>query len=212
MNSKEDLAAYWEQSGIITDKRILKAFNEIKREDFIPEEYKLHAYGDYPVPIPGGATISQPTTVLMMTQALEIKPGQKILEVGTGSGYQVAILSKLVGNKGRIISTEVVKEIEDYAKKNLKKAGIKNVAVIFTDGSVGYAKEAPYDRIIATAACPAIPEPLVKQLKEGGILLAPVGSKYSQEMIKARKTKGKLVTESLGDFVFVPLQGKFGFD
>lgn len=212
MNSKQDLAEYWIRNGIITDRRILKAFQDIKREDFVPSEYKLHAYGDYPVPIPGGATISQPTTVLMMTQALEIKSGQRVLEVGTGSGYQAAILSKLVGSKGKVISTEVVKELEDYAKRNLQKAGIKNVKVVYTDGSRGYEKEAPYDRIIVTAACPSIPEPLVKQLKDDGILIAPVGSRSSQEMIKAKKIKGKLVTENLGDFMFVPLQGEFGFD
>ena len=164
------------------------------------------------MPIPGGATISQPTTVLMMTQALEVKPGQKILEVGTGSGYQAAILSKLVGTKGKIITTEIVKQLEDYARSNLRKANIKNVIIIHTDGSQGYEQEAPYDRIIVTAACPHVPEPLVAQLKEQGILIAPVGSRHSQELLKIKKSKGKLTTENLGSFMFVPLKGKFGFE
>ena len=212
MNSKQDLAEYWIRNGIIKDNRVIKAFMHVKRELFVSEEYKLHAYGDYPVPIPGGQTISQPTTVMMMTEALDVKIGNKILEVGAGSGYQAAILSKLVGNNGKVITTEIVEELIDYANSNINRAGIKNVKIIHYDGSQGYSKEAPYDRIIVTAACPSMPEPLVKQLKENGIIVAPIGSRYSQEVIKGRKIKDELVTETLGDFVFVPLRGKYGFD
>ena len=212
MNSKQDLAEYWIRNGIIKDNIVIKVFMRVKRELFVPEEYKMHAYGDYPVPIPGGQTISQPTTVMLMTEALEVKPGNKILEVGAGSGYQAAILSKLVGNNGKIITTEIVKELIDYASSNLKKSNISNVKLIHTDGSQGYEREAPYDRIIVTAACPEMPEPLVEHLKENGIIVAPIGSRYSQEVIKGKKIKDELVTETLGDFVFVPLRGRYGFD
>jgi len=212
MNSKQDLAEYWIRNGVIKDNRVIKAFMDIKRELFVPEEYKLHAYGDYPVTIPGGQTISQPTTVLLMTEALDIKHGNKVLEVGAGSGYQAAILSKLVENKGKIITTEIISELIDYANANLKKARIKNVKIIHTDGSQGYEKEAPYDRIIVTAACPKIPKPLVDQLKEDGLIVAPVGSRYSQQVIKGKKIKGQLITESMGEFMFVPLRGKYGFE
>jgi len=163
------------------------------------------------LPIGYEQTISQPTTVLIMTEALELKKGQKVLEVGAGSGYQAALIGNLVGAKGKVITTEIIPELAKFAKANLKKAKIKNAFVVEYDGSQGYGKEAPYDRIIVTAACPEIPKPLVDQLKEGGIIIAPVGSFLGQKMVKGTKRKGGLETYSLGDFVFVPLKGKYGY-
>lgn len=208
---KQKLIDYWQSFGIIKDKKAIEAFKKINREHFINEGLKGEAYGDYPLPIGSGQTISQPTTVMLMTQALELKEGQKVLEVGSGSGYQAAIISEIIGKKGRVVTTEIIKGLADFAKANIKKAGIKNVEVVNYDGSQGYKKEAPYDRIIITAACPEVPMPLISQLKDDGMLIAPVGSlALGQKMLKIKKKDNKLQEESLGDFVFVPLRGKYG--
>ena len=201
---KSRLINHWHEQGIIKDKRVLKAFSAIKREDFIPEEYKSQAYGDYPLPIGHEATISQPTTVVMMLQALNVKPGNKILEIGTGSGYNTALLSKLAGNKGKVITVEHIKELYEFAKNNLKK--FRNVNVIHRDGKSGYEKCSPYDRIIVTASSQDIPQPLLNQLSLNGILVIPVGPLHSQEVLKITKLKKGIKKESLGSFVFVPLK------
>jgi protein-L-isoaspartate(D-aspartate) O-methyltransferase len=195
---------------MISDRRVLDAFRRVKRELFVLPGFKKDAYLDEPLPILAGQTISQPTTVVLMLDAFEVKQGQKVLEIGAGSGYNAALLSVLVGRKGKVVTTEIVPELAEFAKNNLKKAKITNVRVIKSDGSIGYAGEAPYDRIICTAAAQKIPDALVSQLKEGGILLIPVGPMYAQRMIKAGKTRGKLETENLGEYVFVPLTGRFG--
>jgi len=209
---KQRLIDYWRKTGTITDEKLLKAFNEVPRELFIKDGFEEEAYGDYPLPIGEGQTISQPTTVMLMTQALELKENQKVLEVGAGSGWQAAIIAKIIGKKGKVITTEIIPELAEFAKKNIEKAKIKNVDVINYDGSQGYKKEAPYDRIIITAACPRIPPPIIKQLKIGGIIVAPVGSLvFGQDMLKLRKTKTGITTQSLGSFVFVPLKGKYGY-
>lgn len=209
---RQQLIDYWKNSGTIKDERLLKAFNEVPRELFIKDGLEEEAYGDYPLPIGSGQTISQPTTVMLMTQALELKERQKVLEIGTGSGWQAAIIAKIVGEKGKVITTEIIPELAEFSRKNIKKASIKNVEVINYDGSQGYKKEAPYDRIIITAACPKIPAPIIEQLKVGGILVAPVGSLvFGQKMIKLRKNKDRIETEALGSFAFVPLKGKYGY-
>ena len=196
---------------VIKDDSVLHAFQETPREAFVLKHHKDAAYEDRPLPILAGQTISQPTTVIIMTQALEVKQGMKILEVGAGSGYQAAILSKLVGKKGKVIATEIIPELVDFARKNLEKTNCKNVKVIYADGSLGYEKEKPYDRIIVTAASPLIPDPLLKQLKVNGILVIPVGSLYSQSMLQVKKKpKGKQEVKHLGQFLFVPLKGKYG--
>ncbi|MBW2980903.1 protein-L-isoaspartate(D-aspartate) O-methyltransferase [Candidatus Woesearchaeota archaeon] len=211
MDDKESLIAYWQKSGLIKDKRLLESFRDVPREKFIPEGFLGEAYGDYPLPIGDGQTISQPTTVMIMTQALELKQGDKVLEVGAGSGYQAAIIAKMVGKKGKVITTEIVPSLVKFAKDNLKKIGIKNVKIVGWDGSQGYEKEAPYNKIIVTAACPSIPKPLIEQLKDNGIIIAPVGATFGQRMIKGIKRKGALEKKSLGSFMFVPLKGKYGY-
>ena len=211
MPSKEQLMEHWASSGIIKDKKVIGAFKKVPRELFVAEDRTEEAYGDYPLSIGKGQTISQPTTVMIMTQALELKEGNKVLEVGSGSGYQAAVIANIVGDNGKVMSTEIVDELVESAKINIKKLKLKNVKIIKHDGSKGYAKEAPYDKIIITAACPKIPSPLIRQLKEGGIIVAPVGDMNEQEMIKGRKINGKLIEENLGDFMFVPLKGKHGY-
>lgn len=211
MPTKHNLIDYWKSSGIIKDKKVIKAFKKVPRENFIKKEYVKEAYGDYPLAIGECQTISQPTTVMLMTQALELKPSDKVLEVGTGSGYQAAIISHIVGKKGKIISTEIVPDLVKFSQSNIGRLNLKNAEVIHHDGSKGYEKEAPYDKIIITAACPKIPKPLIKQLKNDGIIVAPVGKLNEQVMIKARKKGNKIIEESLGRFMFVPLKGRHGY-
>lgn len=207
---KQSLVRYWEKSGIIWDKRAINAFKSLRRESFVLKDYARVAYDDRALPIHAAQTISQPTTVMIMTQALEVRPGHKVLEVGTGSGYQAAILGRIVGDKGMVYSTEIIPELVKFAKSNLKKEKVKNVKVLHCDGSEGYAEGAPYDRIIVTAAAPEVPKPLISQLKENGILIAPVGSLFTQEMMKIKKKGKGLKTKELGYFMFVPLKGKHG--
>jgi protein-L-isoaspartate(D-aspartate) O-methyltransferase len=199
---KNLLIDYWKKTKLIKNQRILNAFKEIPREKFILEEYKAKAYYDIPLPIFEEQTISQPTTVVMMLDFLDVKEDSKILEIGAGSGYNAALLSKLTKNK--IITIERIKGLADFAKNNLKKTKIINVKVIHGDGTEGYKKEAPYDRIIATCSSPYIPEAWKEQLKEEGILVAPIGY-LEHEMIVAKKIKGGLKIENKGAFRFVPL-------
>lgn len=207
---KQSLIDYWISNNIVTGKRVIDAFKKVKREDFVLAAFRSDAYEDVPLPILKEQTISQPTTVAMMLEFLELKQGMKVLEIGAGSGYNAALIAEIVGKEGMVYTTEVIKELAEFAEENLKKAKIKNVQVINTDGSKGWPTNAPYDRIICTAAAPKIPDIYIKQLKEGGIIVIPIGPQYGQAMIKGKKIKGKLETNNLGSFMFVPLVGKFG--
>jgi len=212
MDQKTELMNFWK--GALALKKIeLNAFKDIKREYFIPEDLRHRAYEDIPLPLLRGKTISQPTTIMLMTHALELQPGEKVFEVGTGSGYQAAIIAKIVGEKGKVITTEIIPELVSFAKQNLVKAKIKNVEVYETDGAKGMPDKAPYDKIIITAACKEFPKPLLDQLKPDGIIVGPVGNQYEQEMVHGIKDKNnKLQLEFLGPFLFTPLYGKYGFE
>ena len=196
--TKEHLIKQFEKMKI--NKRVISVFKEVLREKFVLPEWKEMAYEDTPLPIMAGQTISQPTTVVLMLDALEIKEDNKVLEIGTGSGYNAALLSKLAKE---VYSIERIKELAEMARNNLKKT--KNVKVIHADGKKGYEKEAPYDRIIVTAAAEKIPDILLEQLKDNGILLMPVGPEYGQELIRVRKKGKEYYHEKLGGYVFVPL-------
>src|SRR3990167_4740201 len=180
MTQKPELLKFWKDNFGFTDAE-LNAFREVNREDFIPQELKSEAYNDMPLPLLRGKTISQPTTVMIMTHALELQPGEKVFEIGTGSGYQAAIIAKIIGPKGKVITTEVVPELVHFAKQNLKKAGIKNIFVYEEDGSKGIPSEAPFDKIIITAACKEFPKELLDQLKPNGVIIGPVGNAKEQE-------------------------------
>lgn len=210
LSPKEQLIRNWEKNSTVVDQYFIKAFQNIPRELFIPDQSGL-AYEDRPLPTLRGQSISQPSTVMIMTQTLNVRLGQTILEIGAGVGYQAAILSKLVGDKGKVISIEIIPELVQAAKKNLAALNIKNVIVIEGDGSRGVSEYAPYDRVIITAACPQIPPPLLEQIKEEGIIVAPLGQREQQYMARAIKRSDKLEFNFLGPFVFVPLQGKYGF-
>lgn len=212
MIQKIDLLNFWKENFGFSAAE-LKAFREVNREDFIPEQLRDAAYHDVPLPLLRGKTISQPTTVMIMTHALELNKGEKVFEIGTGSGYQAAIIAKIIGPKGKVITTEVVPELVHFAKQNLRKAGITNVTVLEEDGSKGMPSEAPFDKIIITAACREFPQELLNQLKPDGIIIGPVGNAQEQEMIRGRKDKnGHLELEFLGPFLFTPMYGKYGFE
>jgi protein-L-isoaspartate(D-aspartate) O-methyltransferase len=199
-----DLIIYLKNSKFLTDERVESALRNIPRHEFVPESELDYAYNNEPLPIMKNQTISQPGVVTRMTEWLDVKDGQKILEIGTGSGWQSAILSYLVGS-GSVYSIERHSELVKFAQENLKKLNIGNVHVILGDGSVGYSQAAPYDRIMITAACSEIPLPLIEQLRENGLILAPVGDS-SQSLILLQKTsKGMIEIKNQSKYVFVPL-------
>ncbi len=207
----EKLIKHIKSVGYLKSKEIEEALRKIPRDLFVPEEIRYLAYRDSPLSIGHNQTISQPSTVIAMTEALNVKKGQKILEIGTGSGWQGAILSYLVGEKGFVYSIEVIKKLAEFAKSNIKKLGIKNIEVIVKDGSLGLKEKSPFDRIIVTAAAPDVPHPYLDQLKLNGIMVIPVGNLYLQKMYIIKKLKRGIERECIGNFMFVPLIGKYGF-
>ncbi len=212
--AKQELINFWLEKGIVADERIILAFVKVPRESFMPSFFSEAglAYHDHPIPTLRGQSLSQPTTIMIMLQALETKIGDKVLEIGSGMGYQAALLGYIVGKEGKVFSVEVMPELVAAAKKNIQQMQLQNVKILETDGSQGLAEEGPYDKIIVTAACPKIPLPLIEQLREGGILVAPVGSLEEQTLIKGVKNGSKLEKEYLGSFKFVPMVGRYGFD
>ncbi|MCD6085198.1 MAG: protein-L-isoaspartate O-methyltransferase [Desulfurococcales archaeon] len=201
------------RGGILKNEKVIKAMLAVPREEFVPANYRDYAYNDSPLPIGYGQTISAPHMVAIMTQALDPELGNKVLEVGTGSGYQAAVLAEIVGELGHIWTIERIKELVEFAKNNLGRLSyLKRVTVIHGDGSLGYSAAAPYDRIMVTAAAPEIPGVLLKQLKIGGRLVAPVGNRYFQRLvIVTKESNGKVKQEYSIPCVFVPLVGKYGF-
>lgn len=209
---RDQLLRFWRGQAVFTTDE-LEAFESVPREQFVTSEMQAVAYEDQPLPLLRGKTISQPSTVMIMTHALELEPGDKVFEVGTGSGYQAAVIAKIVEPGGKVVSSEVIPELVQFARANLKKSLIENVEVIEEDGSRGYEKEAPYDKIIITSACREFPPELVKQLKVDGVIVGPVGSAEEQEMVRAVKREdGTLAYEFLGQFLFSPMYGKYGFE
>ena len=192
----------------IKDSRVIEAMRTIPREEFVPAEYRDQAYRDGPLPIGLDQTISQPYIVALMTQELKISPGSEVLELGTGSGYQTAILSKLAK---KVYTIERFERLSLSAQMVLKKLGISNVEFSVGDGSCGWPEEKIFDRIMVTAAVPTIPEPLSKQLAEGGIIVAPIDYGVMQDLLAFEKRGDKLKEESLCYVRFVRLMGEYGF-
>jgi protein-L-isoaspartate(D-aspartate) O-methyltransferase len=187
----------------ITDPRVLAAMGKVPRDRFVPDNLRSLAYEDYPLPIGLGQTISQPYIVALMTQWAEIKPGDKVLEVGTGSGYQAAVLAELTD---RVFSIELIAELAEAARTRLRDLGYGRVQVRTGDGYKGWPEEAPFDAILVTATAPEVPPALKEQLKEGGRLVIPVGAPESvQELLLLGKVKGELKEEQRVPVRFVPL-------
>jgi protein-L-isoaspartate(D-aspartate) O-methyltransferase len=195
----------------IIEEKVRIAMLHVPRHSFVPKDSQSMAYIDTPLDIGHGQTISAPHMVAIMCELLELAEGQKVLEIGAGSGYNAAVIAEIIGKNGHVYTVERLEPLVKFAEKNLKEKGYENVTVLLEDGSMGYSKYAPYDRIVVTCASPDIPEPLLEQLKPGGIMLIPVGT-YSQELIKVTKdSKGNIYKERKGGVIFVPLIGKFGF-
>jgi len=188
----------------VKDPRVLAAMLKVERHLFVPEEGQISAYADQPLPIGEGQTISQPYIVALMTELLELKGGERVLEVGTGSGYQAAILGEL---SKEVYTIEIIGPLASSAKNLLLNLGYRNITVKAGDGYLGWPEAAPFDAIIVTAAPDHIPKPLLEQLREGGRLVLPVGT-YSQELKKVVKRSGKIETTDVVPVVFVPMTGE----
>jgi len=192
----------------ITDRRVLEVMGRIPRHLFLPNALWDQAYADHPVPIECGQTISQPYIVALMTQALQLKKSDRVLEIGTGSGYQTAILAELAGH---VYTIERFPELSEKAKKLLTDAGYTNISFRVGDGTLGWPEEAPFDKIIVTAAAPEVPPSLREQLAEGGRMVIPVGGRQLQALLAITKEQGKLQKEELCACSFLPLIGKEGW-
>lgn len=196
------------QSRGIRDERVLKAMASVPRHLFVEEALTAKAYGDHPLPIPGGQTISQPFMVAQMTELLAVTKRDRVLEVGAGSGYQTAVLSYVAG---LIFSIERIEELAKLAKMRIRQFGIDNVILRCSDGSLGWSEHAPYKGILAAAAAPEIPTALVEQLDVGGNLVLPIGTEQNQRLIRVRKTVQGTVTEDHGGVIFVKMIGRQGW-
>lgn len=192
----------------IKDEKVLEAFREVPRHEFVPEDKRDRAYEDRPLPIGYGQTISQPYIVAEMIAALELESGDKVLEVGTGSGYAAAVLSRIVEH---VYGLERIIELAEKGQKLCAGLGYDNVTIEPGDGTTGWPENAPFDGILVSAAAPEIPEPLVKQLKNGGRLVIPAGSKYSQKLLLIQKKDEDTVKKQLGRVRFVSLIGEKGW-
>lgn len=203
--------------GYLRSEKVVRALLKVPRELFLPPHLREYAYVDTPLPIGFGQTISAIHMVAIMTEELDPVPGDRVLEVGTGSGYQAAVLAEIVarsdeGKKGHVYTIERIPELAEYARKRLEEAGYSSdVTVIVGDGTLGLPEKAPFDKIIVTAAAPYVPGPLIEQLAEGGRLVIPVGDTYLQRLLIVEKHGGSISKRYGIECVFVPLIGKYGW-
>jgi protein-L-isoaspartate(D-aspartate) O-methyltransferase len=206
VKSREEMVRNQLAAGGIRKAEVLQAMAEVPRHEFVPASLRSYAYADGPLPIGHGQTISQPFIVAYMTQALELSKEDTVLEIGTGSGYQAAILGKLTKE---VYTIEIVPPLAESARAVLSKLGFENVHVRQGDGYLGWPEKAPFDAIIVTCAPDHVPEPLISQLKEGGRLVIPVGATGGiQQLVLLRKRNGQISTEKMLDVRFVPMTGK----
>ena len=227
LHRKKKLISYFQVLGVAKTQLVFDAFLEVPREEYVLPKQKRNAYEDHPLPILEGQTISAPHMCVMLLEALwpgvtEFPCGEKILEIGTGSGYQAALLAEMVAplskqreKWGHVFTIERFNLLVKFARANLERTGYTNrVTIIEGDGTLGYAEEAPFDKILVTAASPDVPAPLIEQLKEGGCLVLPMGGRrFNQSLVAIRKSKnGKLKQKKLGGVAFVPLVGKYGWE
>jgi protein-L-isoaspartate(D-aspartate) O-methyltransferase len=216
---RESLVGTLKRQGVLRSEVVIRAMLKVKREEYLPPDEKEYAYVDSPLPIGQGRTISAPHMVSIMNEALELRSGLIVLEIGAGSGYHAATIAEIVApegtsSNGHVYTIEIVPELAEFARDNIERTGYGDrVTIIEGDGSVGYMEKAPYERIVVTAAAPRVPEPLLEQLKNDGLMVIPVGGQHMfQTLLVLRKDKhGKVDIEDKGGCAFVPLTGKFGF-
>ncbi|NQT75607.1 MAG: protein-L-isoaspartate(D-aspartate) O-methyltransferase [Candidatus Omnitrophica bacterium] len=216
MNPSEENLEYLRQRMVdeqllrrdIRDKNVTSVFRKVPRHRFVDPAMRLEAYGDFPVSIGKGQTISQPYMVALMAQVLDVKKNDKVLEIGTGSGYETAILAEL---GGEIFSIERIEGLAKKAGKVLEEFGYKNIHIKTGDGTLGWQEHAPFDKIIVTASSQDAPQPLLDQLREGGKMVMPVGSRFTQRLLVLEKEKGRISERDVCGCVFVPLIGEFGW-
>lgn len=193
----------------ITDLTILRAFDLVPRHEFLPEAVRHRAYEDAPLPIGFHQTASQPSLQALYMQLLELQPDDRVLEVGTGSGFQTAVLAQLVD---RVYSIERIRQLSIRARENLDRLRISNVALLVGDGTIGWSRYAPFDAILVAAGGPNIPEPLLAQVAVGGRMLIPVGGRDVQRLVRVDHTPDGFRQQDVLDCTFVPLLGRFGWD
>jgi len=202
-----DMIELLKQRGI-RDEKVLNAMRKIPRHPFVDNKLWEMAYGDHPLPIGEGQTISQPYIVALMTEALDLKKTDKVLEIGTGSGYQTAILAELAGS---VFTVEKSEALSQRAQRLLESTNLKGISFRIGDGTVGWEEHAPYDKIMATGAVPRVPESLMRQLKDPGRLVIPVGGRQIQTLLLLKKEGGKVCQQELCSCSFLPLLGKEGW-
>ncbi len=210
---REELVERLVRWGYLSKRTIIDAFEKVPRHEFVPASIQDYSYADQPLSIGHGQTISAPSMIAIMLESLDLKLGQKVFEVGAGSGYNAALIAEIIGRNGKVFTIERISELAEFGRANLKRTGYGWVQVIVGDGTCGYEKEAPYDRILVTACAPELPKPLIRQVKVGGKLGAPVGQHYmSQTWLVAEKLEGgKIKVQECGGCSFVPLVGKHGW-
>ncbi len=206
--AKQHMLRYQLEARGITDRRVLDAMARVPRERFVPAHLQAEAYADRALPIDCQQTISQPFIVALMTQSLHCEGSEKVLEIGTGSGYQTAVLAELAD---QVVSMERYRKLSEQAGLLLGELGYRNVVLVCGDGTCGWPELAPYDRILVTAAAPQYPIPLFEQLAEGGLLVIPLGDREYQMLYAIRKTGGKPQAEKICPCRFVPLIGQYGW-
>ena len=207
---KRRLIESLKMEGMLRSPEVIEAMMKVPREEFVLPFYRKEAYNDYPLPVEGGQTISAPHMVAMMTELLDLKRGQRVLDIGTGTGYHAAVMAEIVGPEGRVYGVERVKDLAERATETLTRLGYGNVEIYHGDGSVGLEDKAPFDRILVACAAPDVPEPLIRQLRDGGKMVIPVGY-GTQTLMLVEKSGDKIRKERHGECVFVPMIGKHGF-
>ncbi len=196
---------------MLKNRQLERALLEVPREFFVPEEYRKEAYVDCSIPIGHEQYICKPSSVVLMTELADVKKGQKVLEIGTGSGWHTCLLSRMVGESGKVFTIEICEPLIDFARKSIRKNGLGNITIIHGDGTLGIKEKGPFDRILVTAAAPEIPKPLEEQLKKRGKVVAPVGNLYTQQIIQYEKTRELNERQTEGYFRIDPLRGRYGF-
>jgi protein-L-isoaspartate(D-aspartate) O-methyltransferase len=208
---REEKVRWLIRRGYLRSERLKSAMLKVRREDFIPPLYRDYAYLEVPLPLPGReATISCPHSYPLFYEHLGLEEGHRFLEIGLGSGYGAALAREVVGPEGLVVSVEIDPVTLDFARENLQKAGYSDIVLVRGDGGMGYKKMAPYDRVCITAACMEVPPPLIEQLIDGGILIAPQIEDGVQELVLIEKTREGTRREVIAEVLYVSLKGKYG--